>query len=75
MHKRARKEPKLPEGKLSLIEAADYLKVSRNKVSRLLKKGALKGEKFGLDERVTLIDIKDLQHLKEGANGSSHRRS
>ncbi|HXG66450.1 MAG TPA: helix-turn-helix domain-containing protein [Blastocatellia bacterium] len=75
MHKHVRKEPKLPPGKLSLVEAAEYLEVSRHKVSRLLKKGVLKGEKYGLDERVTLIDIHDLQQLKEGPNGRSDRSS
>jgi hypothetical protein len=75
MHKRPRKEPKIPEGKLSLIGAADYLEVSRHKVSRLFKKGILKGKKFDLDERVILFDLNDLKQLKEGANGRSDRRS
>lgn len=75
MHKRPRKEPKLPEGKVSLIGASEYLEVSRHKVSRLYKKGILKGEKFNLDERVTLFAIEDLKHLKEGSNGSGDRRS
>jgi hypothetical protein len=75
MHKRPRKEPKLPAGKLSLVGAAEYLEVSRHKVSRLFKKGILKGEKFELDERVILFDISDLKHLKEGTNGRSNRRS
>ncbi|HYP25613.1 MAG TPA: hypothetical protein VE262_02750 [Blastocatellia bacterium] len=75
MHKKPRKEPKIPEGKVSLLGAADYLEVSRHKVSRLYKKGILKGEKFELDERVTLFDLNDLKHLKEGPNGRSNRRS
>jgi excisionase family DNA binding protein len=75
MHKIPRKGPKLPVGKLSLVEAAEYLEVSRHKVSRLFKKGTLKGEKFELDERVILFDLDDLKNLKEGTNGRSHRRS
>jgi excisionase family DNA binding protein len=70
---RTRKEPSIPEGKVSLLGAAQYLGVSRHKVSRLLKKGTLKGEKFDLDERVMLFNIEDLKHLKEGSNGSGHR--
>lgn len=69
-----RKEPRIPEGKVSLHDAADYLGVSRHKVARLVKKGTLKGEKFDLDERVVLFDVDELKHLKEGAsNGSGHR--
>lgn len=69
-----RKEPQIPQGKVSLHGAADYLGVSRHKVARLVKKGTLKGEKFDLDERVVLFDVDDLRHLKEGvSNGSGHR--
>lgn len=67
-----RKEPRLPEGKVSLLGAADYLGVSRHKVSRLLKKGLLSSERFELDERVVLIEMEQLRRLKEGANGSGH---
>jgi hypothetical protein len=73
MHKRRRKEPQLPAGKVSLLGAAEYLQVSRHKVARLLKKGVLKGERFELDERVTLIDLAELRHLKGGTNGSRYR--
>lgn len=68
-----RKEPQIPEGKVSLQGAADYLGVSRHKVARLVKKGVLRGERFDLDERVVLVDLGELKHLKEGANGSGHR--
>jgi excisionase family DNA binding protein len=68
-----RKEPEIPQGKVSLLGAAEYLGVSRHKVSRLVKKGTLKGEKFDLDERVMLFNIEDLRHLKEGSNGSGYR--
>ncbi len=68
-----RKEPTIPNGKVSLLGAADYLGVSRHKVSRLLKKGVLSGERFELDERVVLIELEELKRLKEGANGRGHR--
>ena len=68
-----RKEPAIPYGKVSLLGASDYLGVSRHKVSRLLKKGVLKGERFELDERVVLIDLEELKRLKEGSNGRGHR--
>ena len=71
---RPRKEPVLPEGKVSLQGAAEFLGVSRHKVARLVKKGTLKSEKFDLDERVLLFNIEELKHLKEGSpNGSGHR--
>lgn len=74
LQNRPRKEPQIPEGKLTLQGAAEYLGVSRHKVARLVKKGTLKGERFGLDERVVLFDLVDLKDLKEGgANGSGHR--
>jgi predicted HTH domain antitoxin len=62
-----RKELKLPTGKVSLAGAADYLEVSRQKVSRLLRKGVLTGKKFELDERVVLLDVQELKRLKETA--------
>lgn len=69
-----RKEPKIPRGKVSLRGAAELLGVSRHKVARLVKKGTISSEKFELDERVVLFDIRELKHLKEGgANGSGHR--
>ncbi len=70
---KTKKEPPLPDGKISLLGAADYLGVSRHKVSRLLKKGVLTGVRFELDERVVLIDMEALKRLKEGSNGRSHR--
>ena len=71
---RPRKEPEIPQGKVSLQGAAEYLGVSRHKVARLVKKGTLRGEKFDLDERVVLFDVTELKHLKEGStNGSGHR--
>jgi predicted HTH domain antitoxin len=73
LRNRPRKEPQIPEGKVSLQGAADFLGVSRHKVARLVKKGTLKTEKFDLDERVVLFDVEDLRHLKEGSNGSGHR--
>ena len=74
LHSMRRKEPKIPDGKVSLTGAADYLGVSRHKVSRLVKKGVLIGEKFDLDERVMLFDVTALTKLKEGSsNGSGHR--
>lgn len=74
LRNRPRKEPQIPQGKLSLQGAADYLGVSRHKVARLVKKGTLKGEKFDLDERVILFAVDDLKYLKEGGtNGSGHR--
>jgi predicted HTH domain antitoxin len=75
MQKRPRKGPALPDGKLSLAGAAEYLDVSRHKVSRLYKRGILKGERYELDERVVLFELNDLRHLKEGTNGRGHRRS
>lgn len=74
-HIRPRKEPQIPDGKISLLGAADYLGVSRHKVSRLLKKGVLTGARFELDERVVLIDLEALKRLKEGSNGRGHRNS
>jgi predicted HTH domain antitoxin len=73
LRNRPRKEPQIPEGKVSLQGAADFLGVSRHKVARLVKKGTLRPEKFNLDERVMLFDVQDLRHLKEGSNGSGHR--
>lgn len=73
LRNRPRKEPEIPEGKVSMSGAAQYLGVSRHKVARLVKKGTLKSEKFDLDERVMLFDLEDLKHLKEGSNGSGHR--
>ncbi len=71
---RPRKEPQIPEGKVSLQGAADFLGVSRHKVARLVKNGTIRSEKFDLDERVVLFDVKELKHLKEvGSNGSGHR--
>ena len=71
---RPRKEPQIPQGKVSLQGAAEFLGVSRHKVARLVKKGTLKTERFDLDERVVLFDVGVLRHLKEGAtNGSGHR--
>jgi hypothetical protein len=71
---RPRKEPQIPQGKVSLQGAAEFLGVSRHKVARLVKKGTLQSEKFDLDERVVLFDVAELKHLKEGAaNGSGHR--
>jgi hypothetical protein len=71
---RPRKEPQIPQGKVSLQGAAEFLGVSRHKVARLVRKGTLKSEKFDLDERVVLFDMGALKHLKEGAtNGSGHR--
>ena len=70
---KTRKEPQIPDGKISLLGAADYLSVSRHKVSRLLKKGVLTGTRFELDERVVLIDMEALKRLKEGSNGRGHR--
>jgi hypothetical protein len=73
LRNRPRKEPQIPEGKVSLQGAAEFLGVSRHKVARLVKKGLLKSEKFDLDERVVLFALDDLKHLKEGSNGSGHR--
>jgi predicted HTH domain antitoxin len=73
LRNRPRKEPQIPDGKVSLQGAADFLGVSRHKVARLVKKGILKSEKFDLDERVVLFALDDLRHLKEGSNGSGHR--
>jgi len=74
LRNRPRKEPQIPQGKLSLQGAAEFLGVSRHKVARLVKKGTLKGEKFDLDERVVLFDVTELKHLKGGGtNGSGHR--
>ena len=73
LRNKPRKEPQIPDGKVSLQGAADYLGVSRHKVARLVKKGTLKSEKFNLDERVVLLYLDDLKHLKEGSNGSGHR--
>ena len=71
---RPRKEPQIPQGKVSLQGAAEFLGVSRHKVARLVKKGTLRSEKYNLDERVMLFDVGELKHLKEGAsNGSGHR--
>jgi excisionase family DNA binding protein len=71
---RPRKEPQIPQGKVSLQGAAEFLGVSRHKVARLVKKGTLRSEKFDLDERVVLFDMGELKYLKEGAtNGSGHR--
>ena len=71
---RPRKEPEIPQGKVSLQGAAEFLGVSRHKVARLVKKGTLKSEKFDLDERVLLFNLEELKHLKEGSpNGSGHR--
>lgn len=70
---RPRKEPQIPQGKVSLQGAAEFLGVSRHKVARLVKKGTLRSEKFDLDERVVLFDLGELKHLKEGStNGSGH---
>jgi predicted HTH domain antitoxin len=73
LRNRPRKEPQIPEGKVSLQGAAEFLGVSRHKVARLVKKGLLRGEKFDLDERVVLFALDDLRNLKEGSNGSGHR--
>ena len=70
---KTRKEPQIPHGKISLLGAADYLGVSRHKVSRMIKKGVLKGSRFELDERVVLIDMEAVKRLKEGSNGRGHR--
>ena len=66
-----RKEPQIPQGKLSLQGAAEFLGVSRHKVARLVKNGKLKSNKFALDERVVLFDLIDLQQLKDGVTKGS----
>ena len=49
--------------------------MSRHKVARLVKKGTLKSEKLDLDERVVLLDMEDLRHLKEGLEWKRSSRS
>jgi transcriptional regulator with XRE-family HTH domain len=50
--------------KLTVKEAATYLGTTRQKISRLLKNGALKSEDNPLDNRYKLIDLVDLDRLK-----------
>lgn len=49
---------------LSLMQAADYLRVSRMKVSRLVREGSLAYVTSPLDKRVKLFRRVDLDHLR-----------
>jgi excisionase family DNA binding protein len=49
---------------LSVQEAAEFLGVSRMKISKMLKSGALKGEINPLDTRERLIPMEQLTLLK-----------
>lgn len=53
--------------KLTVKEAAEYLNTTRQKISRLLKRGVLQAEVNPMDTRYKLIKRADLDKLKEYA--------
>lgn len=53
--------------KLTVKEAADYLNTTRQKISRMLRKGFLKAEVNPLDTRYKLIDRIALDRVKQYA--------
>lgn len=49
---------------MTVAEARDYLKVSRGKMTKLIKDGTLKTTPDHLDNRVKLINKTDVEKLK-----------
>jgi hypothetical protein len=48
---------------VTMTEAADRLKVKRNKISRLASRGVIQTRENPLDARVRLVDINELRAL------------
>jgi excisionase family DNA binding protein len=53
---------------LSIVEAAEYLGVSRRKVWKLVKQRLLHSRRCPLDERKKLIRLDDLERIKNHRN-------
>jgi len=50
---------------VTMQEAANRLKVNRNKISRLASRGAIKSRENPLDARVRLVDLIEIRALFE----------
>lgn len=57
---------------LNLTEAAEFLKVSRQKLHSLVKEQTLAYKADPLDKRKKLFKVDDLQKLKEASNGRAN---
>lgn len=56
--------------KLHLTEAARYLNITRQKLSRLVAEGAIPYSTSLIDKRVKLFDKSELDKAKEASNGT-----
>jgi hypothetical protein len=54
---------------VTMTEAADRLKVKRNKISRLASRGVIQTRDNPLDARVRLVDLNELRALFEKYGG------
>ncbi len=50
---------------VTIQEASEYLKVRRNKISRLISRGVIQTRDNPLDARVRLVDLNELRTLFE----------
>lgn len=57
------------ESLLNLIQAAEYINVSRRKMWSLAKEGTIKYKTDPLDKRKKLFRVSDLDKLKAGSAG------
>ena len=57
---------------LNLSEAAEFLNVSRQKLSSLVKEQTVRYKTDPLDKRKKLFKLDDLRKLKEGSNGRNN---
>ena len=55
---------------VTITEAADRLKVRRNKISRLASRGVIETRDNPLDARVRLVNLNELQALFKKYGGS-----
>jgi hypothetical protein len=50
---------------VTMQEAANRLRINRNKISRLASRGAIKSRENPLDARVRLVDLNEIRALFE----------
>lgn len=50
---------------VTMQEAANRLKINRNKISRLANRGAIQSKENPLDARVRLVDLNEIRALFE----------
>lgn len=55
----------MPEEFMSMTEAREYLGISKTKIWRLVKEGAIKTYEDPLDKRKHLVRLRDVEKLKQ----------